>query len=235
MKPCGVTRLGLVDYQTAWDLQKRLAAARAAGQIDDVLLLLEHPHTYTLGRAGQAENLLLDEDGQAERGVQVVWVDRGGDITYHGPGQLVGYPILHLGRLQSDGRLPQADYVGHLRRIEATLIRAMAEFGITAHVESGFTGVWVDGGHAPGKVAAIGVRVDAAGVSTHGFALNVKPDLSYFNGIVPCGITDRPVTSLQAIMGGEVDMDAALDAVERAFAAEFQCELRAIALDSLLI
>jgi lipoate-protein ligase B len=221
-----VARLGLVDYEAAWGLQKRLAAARAAGKVDDLLLLLEHPHTYTLGRSAQAKHLLLDASAQSERGVKVVWVDRGGDITYHGPGQLVGYPILHLGQTQDDGRLPKADYVGYIRHIEAMLIRALAAFGIRGEAEAGFTGVWVDGTRAPGKIGAIGVRVNGAGVSTHGFALNVNTDLSYFGGIVPCGIPDRPVTSLAAILGRRVDMGEALEAVERAFAAEFSRELR---------
>lgn len=228
VKACGVARLGRVDYREAWALQKRLAEARAAGQRDDLLLLLEHPHTYTLGRTGQAEHLLLDEAQQAERGVEVIWVDRGGDVTYHGPGQLVGYPILHLGQPRDDGRLPQADYVGYVRRIEATLIRAAADFGLSAYAESGYTGVWVETERGPEKLAAIGVRVSGAGVSTHGFAINVNTDLSYFAGIVPCGIPDRPVTSLAALLGHPASMDAAMDSVERAFAAEFGRMLKTV-------
>jgi lipoyl(octanoyl) transferase len=235
MKPCGVARLGTVDYQAAWDLQKRLATARAGGEIDDVLLLLEHPHTYTLGRSGHIENLLLDEVQRAARGVTVEWVDRGGDITYHGPGQLVGYPILYLGELRATNGSFRANYVGHVRCIEATLIRAVGAFGVSAYAERGYTGVWTNTARGPEKIAAMGVRVNAKGVSTHGFALNANTDLSYFEGIVPCGIPDRPVTSLARLLDREVDMGAAMDAVERAFAAEFGRELRAVSPDSLPI
>ena len=139
---CEVRRLGLVPYAEAWELQKRLALQRAADEIPDTLVLLEHPHTYTLGRSGHAENLLLDEAGLAARGVAVHWVDRGGDITYHGPGQLVGYPILKLGNVVAeDGRIPQADYVGYVRRIEETLIRALVKFELVTGQVPGLTGV----------------------------------------------------------------------------------------------
>ncbi|MGH2523734.1 MAG: lipoyl(octanoyl) transferase LipB, partial [Anaerolineales bacterium] len=137
-------RLGLVPYAEAWQVQKDLAARRAADQIPDTLLLLEHPHTYTLGRSGHLENLLLNETQLAERGVTVEWVDRGGDITYHGPGQLVGYPILRLGHpVSAEGRIPQADYVGYVRRIEETLIRALMHFGLVTGQVPGLTGVWI--------------------------------------------------------------------------------------------
>ena len=235
MKACGVARLGLVEYQAAWDLQRRLAAERAAGEIQDILLLLEHPHIYTLGHSAHEENLLLDEAQRKKRGVQVAWVDRGGDITYHGPGQLVGYPILKLGQPQDYGRLPQADYVGYLRRIEAMLIRAVAEFGIIAYAEDGYTGLWVDSSSGPQKLAAIGVRVSGKGVSMHGFAVNVSTDLSYFGGIVPCGIADRPVTSLQALLGESVTMNATMTAIESAFAATFEYEMNAATIDVLAI
>jgi len=233
MRPCNVARLGLVDYHTAWDLQKRLAAARASGEIGDTLLLLEHPHTYTLGRSGHVENLVWDEAQRAARGVAVEWVDRGGDITYHGPGQLVGYPIMQLREPQAERGQLRANYLGYLRRIEATLVRAAGAFGIDAYTEAGYTGVWTDQGRGPEKIAAIGVRVDVKGVSTHGFALNVNTDLSYFDGIIPCGIDDRPVTSLAALLGQQMDMGAVLDVVEGAFAAEFERELRTVSLDSL--
>ena len=233
MKTCDVARLGLIDYQSAWDLQKRLAAARAADRANDTLLLLEHPHIYTLGRTGQEENLLLDEAQRTARGVEVAWVDRGGDITYHGPGQLVGYPIMDLGQPQQDGRIPQADYVGYVRLIEAMLIRALETSGSVAYAEAGYTGVWVDGQSGPEKVGAIGVRVNAGGVSMHGFALNVSTDLSYFGDIIPCGIDDRAVTSLETLLGREVSMDEAMNAVEDAFAATFEVSLRSVTLDNL--
>lgn len=234
MKPCGVSRLGLVAYQPAWELQKRLAAERAAGHIDDSLLLLEHPHTYTLGRAASADNLVWDEAQRAARGVQVMWVDRGGDVTYHGPGQLVGYPILDLGRPQKQARWLRAAYVDYVRRLEAMLVEVAAAFGVEAHTEPGYTGVWVERHAGPAKIAAIGVRVSGKGVSTHGFALNANTDLGYFDGIVPCGIPDRPVTSLAALLGHAVDMQAVMDATERAFASTFGCALTPVKVEDLL-
>src|SRR5262245_21632274 len=146
--PCHVVRLGLVDYEEAWELQRRAVEARVAGETPDVLFLLEHPHIYTLGRGGHAANVLLGEASLAARGASVLWVDRGGDVTYHGPGQLVGYPIVHLERLGKDTHQ-------HLRRIEEVLIRVLADFGLPGHREPAYTGVWV----ADAKVAAIGVRV----------------------------------------------------------------------------
>jgi lipoate-protein ligase B len=236
MRICEVRRLGLIPYREAWELQKRLAAGRAADSIPDTLLLLEHSHTYTLGRSGQAENLLWDESQLAERGVTVEWVDRGGDITYHGPGQLVGYPILKLGKPTGDnGRLPQADYIGYVRRIEEMLIGALLRFGIVAGQINGLTGVWVQpdvasrcphcppaAKLAPSKIAAIGVKVDARGVSQHGFALNVAPDMSYFDGIIPCGICDHGVLSMADLLGNAPGMEAVMDAVTDEFGRVFQ-------------
>ncbi len=232
---CEVRRLGLMPYREAWDLQKRLAAERAADSIPDTLLLLEHPHTYTLGRSGHAENLLWNEAQLRERGVTVEWVDRGGDITYHGPGQLVGYPILKLGQPSADnGRIPQADYVGYVRRLEEMLIRALARFGIVSGQINGLTGVWVQPDAAsrcphcppfaklaPSKIAAIGVRVDARGVSQHGFALNVAPDMSYFDGIIPCGIRDHGVVSMADLLGDSPGMEAVMDETARQFGEVF--------------
>jgi lipoyl(octanoyl) transferase len=219
-RPGYLLRAGLMDYQKAWDLQRRLAAARAAGRIPDTLLLLEHPHTYTLGRSGGEAHLLMDADERAARGVSLFHVDRGGDITYHGPGQLVGYPILYLGRPGADGHLPQVDYVGYLRRLEAVLIRALDGWGIVAERVPDYTGVWVRG-REWFKIAAIGVRVDARGISQHGFALNVCPDLSYFEGIVPCGIRDRGISSMARLLGRPVAVDAVAPSVAAQFADEF--------------
>jgi lipoate-protein ligase B len=188
-----------MPYQAAWDLQKRLARQRAEGAIPDTLILLEHPHTYTIGRRGSRDHLLWED--AAERGIDVIDVDRGGDITYHGPGQLVAYPIMYLGQPDASGRLIQTDYVGYLRRLEEVIIRTLAAFGVAAHREEGYTGVWVPAGAHTAKVAAIGVRVTAQGVSMHGAALNINPQMHYFDGIVPCGITNRPVTSLEALLG----------------------------------
>jgi lipoate-protein ligase B len=231
MTICEVQRLGLVPYAEAWELQKDLAARRARDEIPDTLLLLEHPHTYTLGRSGHAENLLLDATQLKARGVEVHWVDRGGDVTYHGPGQLVGYPVLKLGRpLGADGRLPRADYVGYVRRLEETLIRALAHFGLVAGQVPGLTGVWVQpdvasrcphcppaARLAPSKIAAIGVKVDARGVSQHGFALNVHPDMSYWEGIVGCGLRDHASISLADLL----DPAPPMATVMAAAAAEF--------------
>ncbi len=231
MAPCEVRRLGLIPYREAWELQKRLAAERAADLIPGTLLLLEHPHTYTLGRSGRIENLLLNEEGRAERGVTVEWVDRGGDITYHGPGQLVGYPILRLGRpVDGNGHIPQADYVGYVRKIEEMLIRALARFGLVSGQIPGLTGVWMQADvasrcphcppHArlaPSKIAAIGVKVDAKGISQHGFALNVKPDMSYFDGIIPCGIKDHGVVSMADLLLHPPTMAEVMDEVEAQF------------------
>lgn len=207
-------------YDDAWDLQKRLASSRAKGLIPDTLVLLEHPHTYTLGRSGKTEHLLMPESERAAKGVTVHAVDRGGDITYHGPGQLVGYPVMYLGRPGEDGRLPRIDYIGYLRRIEAVLIRALERYGITASRSKGYTGVWV-GSEAPEKVAAIGVKVDGRGISQHGFALNVNPDLSFFDGIVPCGIRDRGVTSMAELQDRPVDLDDVAATVAAVFGEAF--------------
>lgn len=229
MSMCTAVRLGLVDYAEAWALQKRLVVERAEGRIGDMLLLLEHPHTYTLGRSGKLEHLLMDQAERQARGVSVHWVDRGGDITYHGPGQLVGYPIIlvpyALAALSpQDGRdrIPQADYVRYLRDIEEVIIRALATFGVRGERVAGYTGVWVGGE----KIAAIGVRVNARGISSHGFALNVCTDLSYFAGIIPCGIPDRGVTSLERVLGRPVTVDEAIPAVIAAFGEVFGCEMQ---------
>jgi len=196
--------LGRVEYDEAWDLQRAIWEGRTEGRTgDDYLLLLEHPHTYTVGRNGDGSNLSIGENGLDGIDASLHHVDRGGDITYHGPGQLVGYPIVGVPKLPNGW-----DMVGHLRRIETMLIATLADLGIEAWAEEGLTGVWTE----RGKVAAIGVRV-ARGVSTHGFALNVEPDLDYFSYIVPCGIPDRPVTSLAELLGEHVPMETVVDAL----------------------
>lgn len=236
MIECVVHRLGRLPYAEAWELQKQLAARRAAGEIADTLLLLEHPHTYTFGRTGHAENLLLDEAELRARGIDVYWADRGGDITYHGPGQLVGYPILKLGTPSAEnGRLPQADYVGYVRRIEEVLIRVCARFGLVAGQVSGLTGVWVQpdvasrcphcppaARLAPSKIAAIGVKVDARGVSQHGFALNVNPAMDYFNGIIGCGLKDHAAIALADLLDEPPPMSVVMDEVVAQFGKVFE-------------
>ena len=209
-----VRRLGCVRYAQAAALQTELHERRASGEITDTLLLLEHPHVYTIGRRGSASDVLWDPDVLGARGVEVVEADRGGQVTYHGPGQLVGYPIVDLG--------PGADLVAYVRRLEDVLIGALATVGVSAERDSGNTGVWVRGA----KIGAIGVRVTRS-VTKHGFALNVDPDLSYFAGIVPCGITDRGVTSIAMQLGTSPGLDAVADAVEARFVDVFGYEVPA--------
>ena len=183
-----VRRLGVVDYEDAAALQTELHAQRVAGEVDDTLLLLEHPHVYTIGRRGSSGEVLLDADALARRGVHVAEADRGGQVTYHGPGQLVGYPIIDLG--------PGADLVKYVRQLEDVMIGTAARFGVHAGRNECNSGVWV--GEA--KLGAIGVRV-ARNVTKHGFALNVAPDLSYFDGIIACGLSDKGVTSMASALG----------------------------------
>jgi len=226
--------MGQVDYQQAWDLQRRLAEKRARGDVADTVIVLEHPHTYTLGSSGHLENLLMSEEERTRRGVAVLNVDRGGDITYHGPGQMVAYPILHLGKADLSGRLPQADYVGYIRKLEAVIIDTLRPFGIQARRDKGFTGAWVDTPSGVEKIAAIGVRVTAAGVSMHGLALNVNPDLEYFRGIIPCGL-DKPVTSMAALLGEDCPtMEEVIRAFRAAFSAIFGYEFKSEVADLLV-
>ena len=194
--------LGRVAYPEAWDLQKAIWGGSTSGRTeDDYLLLLEHPHTYTVGRNGDGSNLKVSRSRLDEMGATLLDVDRGGDITYHGPGQLVGYPIVSVPPY-GDG----FDVVGHVRRIEQVLIATLDDLGVEAWAEDGFTGVWT----ASGKIAAIGVRV-SRGVATHGFAINVDPQMEYFDTIVPCGITDRPVTSISEILGRKASIEEVVE------------------------
>ena len=232
---CSVVQLGLVDYNVAWNIQRELAEARASGSICDTLLLLEHPHTYTLGRSAHLENLLLSEEERLRRGIALIEVDRGGDITYHGPGQIVAYPILYLGEPDPTGRLVKADYVGYLRKLEDLLIRLLATYGIVGERREKLTGVWVDTSGRLEKIAAIGVRVNARGVSTHGTALNVTTDLSFFDGIIPCGITEYGVTSLQSLLGENCpSIEDVAESFIQSFAAVFHKEIQMADLDLLL-
>jgi lipoyl(octanoyl) transferase len=214
-----VRRLGVVPYDQALDLQRRLVEERRAGHITDTLLLLQHPHVLTLGvrTAGGRTNILATPERLEALGVNVFESGRGGDITYHGPGQLVGYPILDL-------RPDRQDVHRYVRDLEEVLIRSCADFGVTAQRLRGLTGAWVaDPGRGLEKVAAIGVRV-ARWITSHGFALNVNADLDFFRLIVPCGIADRGVTSLQAAVGEKVEMGPVEDAVVRHFAEVFSRE-----------
>jgi lipoic acid synthetase len=204
--------LGRLPYEEAWDLQRSIHEGRVSGRHDDdYLLLLEHPHTYTVGRFSDGANVLLSPEAAAAAGAEIHHVDRGGDVTYHGPGQLVGYPIVHLGN--------KPDVVGHVRRLEEVLIGVLAELGIEAWREDGFTGVWT----ASGKIAAIGVRTSRR-VTMHGFALNVSTDLDYFGHIVPCGIPDRPVTSVSQILERRVSLEEIVDLLVPRFESVFGSE-----------
>lgn len=204
--------LGRLAYAEAWDLQRAFWEGRVSGRTtDDYLLLLEHPPVLTVGRNADGSNLLVPEEVLAARGVELHWVDRGGDVTYHGPGQLVGYPILRL----DDPR----QIVPYVRKLEQVLIDTVAEFGVEAWREEGLTGVWTD----QGKVAAIGVRVSRR-VTMHGFALNLDPDLGHFRLINPCGITDRPVAALSDLVGRRVTLEEATEALIPHFARVFGYE-----------
>ncbi len=223
MKELLVVDFGLVEYSAAWELQRRVVAARKAGAIPDVLLLCEHPNVITLGRSGKISNLRAPGEMLRRMGVSFFETNRGGDITYHGPGQLVGYPILNLAEIRRD--------VGwYVRSLEEAMIRATAEFGIASKRMTGRTGVWVDvpvgsvddnrmevkevkdveEGKDEEKLAAIGVHL-SRWVTSHGFAYNVSTDLRYFDLIVPCGIAGKQATSLEKLLGRRVEMkDAAL-------------------------
>src|SRR6202795_3715530 len=192
-----IVDLGLIGYTEAWELQKRVVAARKAGAIEDVLLLCEHLHVITLGRSGNRSNLLASENVLRQKGVEYFETTRGGDITYHGPGQIVGYPILNLGAIRRD-------VVWYVRTLEEAMIRASAEFGITAERVAGKTGIWVRIGNTEEKLAAIGVHI-SRWVTSHGFAYNVSTDLRNFDLIVPCGIADRKATSLEKLLGRNVE------------------------------
>ena len=221
MKEMLVVDLGLVEYGAAWELQRRVAAARKAGAIPDVLLLCEHPHVITLGRSGKISNLRAPSEMLRQMGVSFFETNRGGDITYHGPGQLVGYPILNLGEIRRD-------VAWYVRSLEEAMIRATAEFGIASRRVFGRTGVWVDV-QIPStiddrkevkeveeveevkdeeKLAAIGVHL-SRWVTSHGFAYNVSTDLRYFDLIVPCGIAGKRATSLEKLLGRRVEMNEA--------------------------
>ena len=211
--------LGQRGYQEVWDEQKRLAEQRFEGVIPDTLILAEHPPTLTFGRAAHAEHLLASPEVLDAEGVTVLETDRGGDITYHGLGQLVGYPILNLNEPPHTPDLHR-----YLRNLEEVLIRTLAEFGVAADRFPGYTGVWVRRNTAtPRKIAAIGIKC-SRWITMHGFALNVNPDLSHFEWIVPCGIRDYGVTSLAQILNRPITLDEVKPVVVRQFEAVFYSE-----------
>jgi lipoyl(octanoyl) transferase len=231
-----VIQLGTVDYATGLRLQQKLVDLRKADKIGDTLLLLEHTPVITLGRNAKQSNIVASPELLKQRGVEVFECDRGGDVTYHGPGQLVGYPIFDL-RAQSgeDGQCKTVGAVEYVRRVEEALIRTCAEYGIATERVKGMTGVWTsassetgpDGGGAgatQAKIAAIGVHISRA-VTSHGFALNVNTDLDYFKLIVPCGITTKPVTSIHKEIGRELALDEVAQVVARNFGRVFNSQI----------
>lgn len=243
---CVVNRLGLVAYQEAWDLQNQLAKEIGEGTRPATLLLLEHPHTYTFGRSGLEENLLWDQPKLEQRGIDVHWVDRGGDVTYHGPGQLVGYPLLPLAperlpnkSMEGNHALPSGDYIAYLRKLEQVLIVSLAHFGLVAGQIKNLTGVWIqaqvisrckncppDLYKSPAKIASIGIKVDAKGVSRHGFALNVNPDMAYWKGINACGLENQNKVSMEYLLDPAPSIDEVADIVVSNFAKVFACEMK---------
>lgn len=250
-----VLDLGLIEYETAWKLQDQYAAEIAEGKRAPTLLLLEHPHVYTFGRKGNANNLLWNEEQLKEKGVSTHWVDRGGDVTYHGPGQLVGYPLIPLTPIKPDrsqeespdledsagrpvrftGDIPvRSDYIGYIRQLEEMLIGVLMGYGIAAGQIPGKTGVWVQADvhsrcprcspedrRRPAKIAAIGVKVDVNGVTRHGFALNVNPNMEYWEGIVPCGLPE-PVASLADLLFPPPTMEDVKERVSESFRKIFE-------------
>jgi lipoyl(octanoyl) transferase len=211
MRTCEVRDLGRIGYAEAFALQRELVEQRKQGRIADQLVFVEHPHVITLGRNGNMENLLASEEVLRRAGIEFHPTDRGGDITYHGPGQIVGYPIFDL-------REWKRDVVAYVRAIEQVIVDVLGQFGIEAGLLKGCTGVWVQGK----KVAAIGVHVSRC-VTSHGFALNHTTDLSYFQYIVPCGLT-KPVTSMQEL-GAVVSREEVIAALARTFAKYFELDL----------
>ena len=219
--PCVAVDLGPIDYLSAWDLQKSLHRQVVDGLLPYLLLLLEHSHVYTLGRRGTPSDILASPDVLGRLGVEVHYVDRGGEVTYHGPGQLVGYPIVNL-REWGGGPL---EYV---RALERVVIATLAEFGIHAESSAKPTGVWV----GDSKIAAIGVKV-SRGVTTHGFAINVAPDLSYFDHIVPCGMLASRVTSMAVSVPDAPDLRVVMRALARHFGEVFGWSLEWSTLEQL--
>jgi len=215
---CPIVDLRLIGYAEALGFQKRTVAARKAGVIEDMLLLCEHPHVITQGRNGKREHLLVSDQVLRQKGVEYYETSRGGDITYHGPGQIVGYPILNLGAIRRD-------VVWYVRTLEEAMIRATAEFGITAERVRGKTGIWVRTGNTEEKLAAIGVHI-SRWVTSHGFAYNVSTDLRNFELIVPCGIADRRATSLEKLLGRNIEQKEVAPRIAKHLGELFGLEMR---------
>jgi lipoyl(octanoyl) transferase len=211
-----VVDLGSTAYRECWDLQREVFASREAGRSPDTLLLTSHDHVYTMGKSTDDDHLLASADQLRRAGAEVVRIDRGGDVTYHGPGQLVGYPILDL-------RGHYLDIHRYLRDLEEVLIGVLADFGVAGDREEGYTGVWVGGE----KIAAIGVKV-SRWITMHGFALNVNTDLGFFDRIIPCGIGHLGVTSMEKVLGGQVPMGDVVSSVTEHFARRFNLRAQTV-------
>ncbi|ODS84370.1 MAG: lipoyl(octanoyl) transferase [Cytophagaceae bacterium SCN 52-12] len=224
--------LGLLDYKEAWDYQEKIFSEIVDRKVnnrklepekqtptDNYLIFCQHPHVYTLGKSGKEDHLLLDDHARDEKKVAYYRINRGGDITYHGPGQLVGYPILDLDHFFTDIHR-------YIRTLEEAVIRVLAGYGLNAGRIEGLTGVWLghDGSGPPRKICAIGVKT-SRWVTMHGFALNVSPDLAYFGHIIPCGISDKAVTSMQLELAGKIDMQEVSDSLASHLAGLFGMEL----------
>lgn len=209
MKQIRSVDIGRSRYADAWDLQRKLFDARLEGRTGDLLLYTEHHHVYTIGKGGDENHLLATESELEEGGVDVFQIDRGGDITYHGPGQVVGYPIIDLQDYKTDLHW-------YLRSLEEVIILAIRDFGLEGNREEGMTGVWVGGE----KIAAIGVKV-SRWITMHGFALNVNTDLSKFGRIIPCGIFHKGVTSMERLLGKSVELNRVHESLDRAFGKVF--------------
>lgn len=212
---------GKQKYFPMWSKQKEWVREIDEGKRHPSLLLLEHEHVYTFGRSGRDEHLLISREQCRQKGIELAEIDRGGDITYHGPGQLVGYPLIGLKKWKNDAHL-------YLRKLEETLIRTLAQFGIDAGRKPPYTGVWVE----DEKIAAIGVkfnrgRLSKTFITSHGFALNVNTDLTMFEYIIPCGIREYGVTSMEKLLGKNIEMRKVIKAYIDQFVNEFQCEVHA--------
>lgn len=205
---CLFAQLGQMDYVEAWYAQQAIARRRKLLSIPDSLILLEHPHTYTLGRRGKIADVLVNEATLQQMGIQLCCVDRGGEVTYHGPGQLVIYPIVDL--------RPLGGPTTYVRTLEAVVMNTLVDLGIEAHRKEGLVGIWV----GDAKISSIGVKV-SQGITTHGVAINVNPDLSYFRNIVPCGIEDMPVTSVEKLLGTPVSLDKVAKSIVHHFGTLF--------------
>jgi len=224
-KICWLVDLGLLPYGPACELQRRLLEARKAHAIPDVLLLCEHPHVITLGRSGGREHLLASDRRLAEMSIELHSADRGGDITYHGPGQIVGYPILDLTEHQRDVRW-------YVEQLEELMIRTSADFGLSARRVKGQHGVWIDAPTGEEKLGALGVHL-SRWVTSHGFAYNVSTDLRYFDLIVPCGIADKRAISLEGALGHSIALEEVRDRIVAHFAATFGVAMKRISSEEL--